>query len=84
MININLKAQQLVKMIMLFRDGQLKPEMLSMDGLRSMINNLDIDKTKATFAFQNDLISTIYKRPIEKFERFFFVRKSDKFYDFDR
>ena len=73
----------LVNTVLLYRDNQLRADMLTISALKVIINKMEIDDTKQTFAFQDDAISTIYRRPIEQFERFAFIRKSAKFYDFD-
>ena len=82
-INTIAQAEQLVQTVVAYRDHNLRADIVSMESLKNYINRMDIDENKETFAFENDLVSSIYKRQIEQFERFLFLRKSNKFFDVD-
>lgn len=82
-LNANTRTVDLINLLIIFRDGKLRPEIISLANFKYLINNMQIEKETQVYAFQNDLLTSTYKRPIEKLERFFFHRKSDKYYDFD-
>ena len=76
----------MVKTVLLYRDHQLTPDMLTKSELKVILNNINVDNVEdygKTPAFKNDFLSAIYRRQIEQFEEFILVRKSASFYDFD-
>ena len=73
----------LVKTVMLYRDHQLKQNMLTEIDFWLIMYMMKIDERTQTFAFQDDSFEEKYRRPIEQFERFISIRKSAKFHDFD-
>lgn len=60
----------LINLLVAYRDNVLRPELLSLENFRALIESMQIEKNE-TFAFQDDPVPKIYRREIELFERFY-------------
>lgn len=72
---------QLIDQVQLYKSNTLNSYLWSFDDFKYFMDNLEIKKGVETFAFKNDLLAKIYKKEITQFERFYFVRGSEKYYD---
>ena len=73
---------ELVNQLLAYNESAIRPKLLKLAQFKDLIMGLEIGDGQ-DIAFKNDLITSIYKRKILHFEHFYYLKKSEKFYDPD-
>lgn len=78
---ISMNINELVDSILIFTDNILHPEIWSLNKFKSYLDLLEINPQTETSSFKDDPIEKIYKQSIKLFNKFYFKRTSDVYYD---